>query len=55
MPAIYLIQALLILAGYLVSKPPELQLVNKVLLGLYSIYIALSLIAVGVFACRRRA
>ncbi len=55
LPAICLIQALVVFAGCLVSKPPELQLANKVLLGLYSIYIALSLIAVGVFACRRRA
>jgi hypothetical protein len=53
LPAICVLQVLLVSAGYLVSKPPELAFANKVLLSLYTIYIALSLMAVGVFAFRR--
>lgn len=53
LPAVCVFQLLLIAAGYLVSIHPELQLANKVLLTLYSIYIGLSLAAVVMFVYRR--
>jgi len=55
LPAIGILQAVLIFAGYLVSKPPEVQLANKVLLSLYTVYIGLSLAALALFGYRRRA
>jgi hypothetical protein len=52
-PPIFILQLFLIIAGYLVSIHPEMQLPNNVLLTLYTLYIGLSLTALTVF-CRRR-
>lgn len=45
--------ASIVLAGYLVSVPGELHAHNKILLSLYTAYIAISLSAFGVLFWRR--
>ena len=54
LPFIGSLLAIIVLAGYVTSIPSEIRLANQVLLTLYTIYVAGSLILFGVLWKRRR-
>jgi len=54
LPSIGVLLAMIVLAGYVTSIPSEIRLANQVLLTLYTIYVADSLILLGVLWKRQR-